>query len=316
MTALRPGQSPPPVSTPIRMARDPTGPRLRRPGLTFSVVGRCGADSIVGRSGVAASPCRSSSPSASAVPAAGPASAPSPPSPTPTSPTGPTGSRCSATAPAREETLDALTAADERPRPRQAGIVDARGGAATVHRRRLPRLGRRPGRRRLRRSRATSSSAADVVEAMETRLDRYDRDATRPAPAAARRPGRRRRRRRRPARPAERGGVRRHAGGGGYGGAATSTSTCASTTTPRRCPSWPGCSTCTTLLRQARPGGRAAPRRRAGRRGRATALAALGRRPDSRRWTTGPASRTSRSACSPARIDPLVLEQLRAQVAG
>ena len=55
--------------------------------------------------------------------------------------------------------LQRLLEEDDGRDHRQVGIVDAEGGAATPHRRRLPRLGRRAHRRRRTRSRATSSPA-------------------------------------------------------------------------------------------------------------------------------------------------------------
>ena len=51
-----------------------------------------------------------------------------------------------------EDTVARLTEADEGRDQRQLGIVDGRGGAATLHRHRVPRLGRRPHRPVLRRA--------------------------------------------------------------------------------------------------------------------------------------------------------------------
>ena len=87
------------------------------------------------------------------------ASAPSPPRPTPTSPTRARRSPTSTTAPPPRWRSQRLLEDDEGRDHRQVGIVDVDGGAASPHRPRLPRLGRRRAPATATRSRATSSPA-------------------------------------------------------------------------------------------------------------------------------------------------------------
>ncbi len=107
-----------------------------------------------------------------------------------------------------QETLDALTAADEGRDQRQAGVVDATGRSATFTGSGLPRLGRRTHRRRLRRA-GQHPHRPGRRRGDGEGLARQRRPPRRPAADGA---GRRRPGRRRPARPAERRAARRTTG--------------------------------------------------------------------------------------------------------
>ena len=187
-----------------------------------------------------------------------------------------------------DEVVEQLTAADDDRAQRQLGVVDARRPRSDVHRVRVPRLGRRAGRRRLRGAGEHPRLGRDGRR--DGRRVRGHRRATaRRAPdrLPRRGPGRGRR----PPRPAVRGAARRRAG----------RRLRRPVRRPRRPPhrrprasrrgAAPPLSPPSRALREDAARGLAPGRRRAPRRDRASGSPGS----DTRRSTTGPASRTSRS---------------------
>ena len=212
---------------------------------------------------------------------------------------------------AQETRCDALVTADDGREQRQAGVVDAHGGAATytgdgchawaggAHRRRLRRPGQHP--HRARGGRGDGGARGSAASRRSRSPQRLLAALARGDHAGGDRRGR------------QSAALLVVTPGGGYGGESRRrSSTCASTTTPTPVPELrPAARPARPLLRQARPGDAAAARGRPRRRGRdargcghratSTSLERLGRRRELR----GADGRT-------ARIDPLVLDKLRA----
>ena len=184
-------------------------------------------------------------------PRPGPAPAPSPPRPGRTSPTGRRPVRCWRPARTPPTPLAALTGGDDQAEQRQAGVVEPRP---------TPRPSPAPACIDWAGGIADGDVAIqgniltgpEVVEAMHAAWqDARRRAAGRAAAGGA---GCRRRGWRRPPRPPVRGAATSSRRAPATA-ATTPRSTCASTTTRTRCPSWPGCWSCTgcTSTRRTRP---------------------------------------------------------------